>query len=175
MSLRSVYSGHQSILIPPSELEVNPSLWLSAVSQYKVRDTFCSYSVMELCTKGLGLQTEALKVNEGERKPMKLRLISPSVTSSVMVHPSRLPSVSRVGLVPCEDLCGRGGGASQDGADAVLLQTFQGPGAPPTSCQHFLWLQGQPGNLPAGQSRCTLFPKSAWASLCGRGEEETCK
>ncbi|XP_067871073.1 disco-interacting protein 2 homolog C isoform X1 [Heterodontus francisci] len=59
--LCSVYSGHQSILIPPSELEINPSLWLLAVSQYKVRDTFCSYSVMELCTKGLGSQTESLK------------------------------------------------------------------------------------------------------------------
>ncbi|CAB1317576.1 unnamed protein product [Coregonus sp. 'balchen'] len=59
--LCSVYSGHQSILIPPSELEVNPALWLLAVSQYKVRDTFCSYSVMELCTKGLGLQTDSLK------------------------------------------------------------------------------------------------------------------
>uniref|UniRef100_A0A8C9WIR2 Disco-interacting protein 2 homolog C n=1 Tax=Scleropages formosus TaxID=113540 RepID=A0A8C9WIR2_SCLFO len=59
--LCSVYSGHQSILIPPSELEVNPALWLLAVSQYRVRDTFCSYSVMELCTKGLGLQTESLK------------------------------------------------------------------------------------------------------------------
>uniref|UniRef100_A0A3Q1HY25 Disco interacting C n=1 Tax=Acanthochromis polyacanthus TaxID=80966 RepID=A0A3Q1HY25_9TELE len=59
--LCSVYSGHRSILIPPSELELNPSLWLSAVSQQKVRDTFCSYSVMELCTKGLGLQTDALK------------------------------------------------------------------------------------------------------------------
>ncbi|KAI2648906.1 hypothetical protein H4Q32_020071 [Labeo rohita] len=58
---RSVYSGHQSILIPPSELEVNPALWLLAVSQFRVRDTFCSYSVMELCTKGLGLQTESLK------------------------------------------------------------------------------------------------------------------
>uniref|UniRef100_A0A8C9RBF1 Disco-interacting protein 2 homolog C n=1 Tax=Scleropages formosus TaxID=113540 RepID=A0A8C9RBF1_SCLFO len=57
--LCSVYSGHQSILIPPSELEVNPALWLLAVSQYRVRDTFCSYSVMELCTKGLGLQTES--------------------------------------------------------------------------------------------------------------------
>ncbi|XP_056148622.1 disco-interacting protein 2 homolog C isoform X1 [Lampris incognitus] len=59
--LCSVYSGHQSILIPPSELEVNPALWLLSVSQYKVRDTFCSYSVMELCTKGLGLQTDSLK------------------------------------------------------------------------------------------------------------------
>uniref|UniRef100_A0A673H7F2 Disco-interacting protein 2 homolog A-like n=1 Tax=Sinocyclocheilus rhinocerous TaxID=307959 RepID=A0A673H7F2_9TELE len=61
--LCSVYSGHQSILVPPLELETNPSLWLSAVSQYKVRVTFCSYSVMEMCTKGLGSQTEALRVS----------------------------------------------------------------------------------------------------------------
>lgn len=60
--LRSVYSGHQSILIPPMELESNLFLWLSTVSQYKIRDTFCSYSVMELCTKGLGNQVEMLKV-----------------------------------------------------------------------------------------------------------------
>ncbi|XP_038643566.1 disco-interacting protein 2 homolog A-like isoform X3 [Scyliorhinus canicula] len=59
--LCSVYSGHQSILVPPLELESNVSLWLSAVSQYKVRVTFCSYSVMEMCTKGLGVQTDALK------------------------------------------------------------------------------------------------------------------
>ncbi|XP_035250663.1 disco-interacting protein 2 homolog A-like isoform X1 [Anguilla anguilla] len=60
--LCSVYSGHQSILVPPLELESNVSLWLTAVSQYKVRVTFCSYSVMEMCTKGLGLQTEALRM-----------------------------------------------------------------------------------------------------------------
>ncbi|KAG7466928.1 hypothetical protein MATL_G00147670 [Megalops atlanticus] len=60
--LCSVYSGHQSILVPPLELESNVSLWLAAVSQYKVRVTFCSYSVMEMCTKGLGSQTEALKM-----------------------------------------------------------------------------------------------------------------
>uniref|UniRef100_W5MUN6 Disco-interacting protein 2 homolog A n=1 Tax=Lepisosteus oculatus TaxID=7918 RepID=W5MUN6_LEPOC len=59
--LCSVYSGHQSILVPPLELETNVSLWLSAVSQYKVRVTFCSYSVMEMCTKGLGSQTDALR------------------------------------------------------------------------------------------------------------------
>lgn len=58
----SVYSGHQSILIPPLELECSLPLWLSTLSQYKIRDTFCSYSVMELCTKGLGTQTEILKV-----------------------------------------------------------------------------------------------------------------
>ncbi|RXN03839.1 disco-interacting 2 -like protein [Labeo rohita] len=57
----NVYSGHQSILIPPMELETSLPLWLSTLSQYKIRDTFCSYSVMELCTKGLGTQTEALK------------------------------------------------------------------------------------------------------------------
>ncbi|XP_057191819.1 disco-interacting protein 2 homolog A [Triplophysa rosa] len=60
--LCSVYSGHQSILVPPLELESNASLWLSAVSQYKVRVTFCSCSVMEMCTKGLGSQTEALRL-----------------------------------------------------------------------------------------------------------------
>ncbi|XP_068101410.1 disco-interacting protein 2 homolog A isoform X3 [Hyperolius riggenbachi] len=59
--LCSVYSGHQSILVPPLELESNASLWLSAVSQYKVRVTFCSYSVMEMCTRGLGTQTGTLK------------------------------------------------------------------------------------------------------------------
>lgn len=41
--LSSVYSGHHTILIPPSEVEANPALWLTAVSQYRVRDTFCSY------------------------------------------------------------------------------------------------------------------------------------
>ncbi|XP_054028555.1 disco-interacting protein 2 homolog A isoform X5 [Dryobates pubescens] len=60
--LCSVYSGHQSILVPPLELESNVSLWLSAVSQYKVRVTFCSYSVMEMCTKGLGTQTDILRM-----------------------------------------------------------------------------------------------------------------
>ncbi|XP_035437518.1 disco-interacting protein 2 isoform X19 [Spodoptera frugiperda] len=59
--LSSIYSGHHSILIPPSEVEINPGLWLSAVSQYKVRDTFCSYGVMELCTKGLGSSVNQLK------------------------------------------------------------------------------------------------------------------
>lgn len=87
----SVYSGHQSILIPPSELEVNPSLWLSAVSQFKVRDTFCSYSVMELCTKGLGLQTEALKV--------KTRWLNDRRLNAQVHHLTfaRLPSLSREG------------------------------------------------------------------------------
>ena len=36
----SVYSGHHTILIPPGDLETNPALWLSVVSQYK--GEFCS-------------------------------------------------------------------------------------------------------------------------------------
>ncbi|XP_077302081.1 disco-interacting protein 2 isoform X2 [Arctopsyche grandis] len=59
--LSSIYSGHHSILIPPSEVEVNAALWLSTVSQYRVRDTFCSYGVMELCTKGLGSTVNHLR------------------------------------------------------------------------------------------------------------------
>ncbi|KAK1790654.1 hypothetical protein P4O66_014516, partial [Electrophorus voltai] len=59
--LCSVYAGHQSVLIPPAELEVNPALWLVSVGQLRVRDTFCSYSVLELCTKTLGSVTDSLK------------------------------------------------------------------------------------------------------------------
>lgn len=91
-----MYSGHQSILIPPSELEVNPALWLSAVSQYKVRDTFCSYSVMELCTKGLGLQTDSLKVTSasGFQSHAPLSLVLTSVLLPVLQ--SRGVDLSRV-------------------------------------------------------------------------------
>uniref|UniRef100_A0A8C6Q6F1 Disco-interacting protein 2 homolog Ca n=1 Tax=Nothobranchius furzeri TaxID=105023 RepID=A0A8C6Q6F1_NOTFU len=87
--LCSVYSGHQSILIPPSELEVNPALWLSAVSQYKVRDTFCSYSVMELCTKGLGLQTDSLKVRAAQSPPPSRGLDLSRVRTCVVVAEER--------------------------------------------------------------------------------------
>jgi acyl-CoA synthetase (AMP-forming)/AMP-acid ligase II len=60
--LSSVYSGHHSILVPPVEVELNPCIWLATVSHFKVRDTFCSYSVMELCTKGLRASVIDLKV-----------------------------------------------------------------------------------------------------------------
>uniref|UniRef100_A0A8C2BDB3 Disco-interacting protein 2 homolog Cb n=1 Tax=Cyprinus carpio TaxID=7962 RepID=A0A8C2BDB3_CYPCA len=59
--LCSVYAGQQSVLISPMDLEVNPALWLQSVSQFKVRDTFCSYSVMELCTRSLSSLTDSLK------------------------------------------------------------------------------------------------------------------
>ncbi|CAL8240921.1 unnamed protein product [Merluccius merluccius] len=82
--LCSVYSGHQSILVPPLELETNASLWLSAVSQYKVRVTFCSYSVMEMCTKGLGAQTDALR----------LRNVNLSCVRTCMVVAEERPRIS---------------------------------------------------------------------------------
>lgn len=49
------------VLLIDGQVEANPALWLSAVSQSRVRDTFCSYGVMELCTKGLGSSVHALK------------------------------------------------------------------------------------------------------------------
>lgn len=60
-TLIGVYSGHHSILIAPYEVETNPSLWLSTLSQYRVRDTFCSYGVIELCTKALSNSIQMLK------------------------------------------------------------------------------------------------------------------
>ncbi|VDN01151.1 unnamed protein product [Thelazia callipaeda] len=59
--LAGVYSGHHSLLIPPTEVEQNSALWLTAVSQRKVRDTFCSYGVMELCVRELAPQISLLK------------------------------------------------------------------------------------------------------------------
>ncbi|KAG7268224.1 hypothetical protein CRUP_010687, partial [Coryphaenoides rupestris] len=52
-------------------------------SQLKVRDTFCSYSVMELCTKGLGLQTDALK----ERPRMSLTHSFSKLFKDLGLHP----------------------------------------------------------------------------------------
>uniref|UniRef100_A0A3Q2E602 Disco-interacting protein 2 homolog C-like n=1 Tax=Cyprinodon variegatus TaxID=28743 RepID=A0A3Q2E602_CYPVA len=114
--LCSVYSGHQSILIPPVELETNPALWLLAVSQLRVRDTFCSYSVMELCTKGLGLQTEALKargldlsrvracvVVAEERPRMALTLSFSKLFKDLGLHPRSVSTAfgCRVNLAIC--------------------------------------------------------------------------
>lgn len=35
----SIYSGHHSILIAPSEVETNPAVWLTAVSNYKGKNS----------------------------------------------------------------------------------------------------------------------------------------
>ncbi|XP_022703554.1 disco-interacting protein 2-like isoform X2 [Varroa jacobsoni] len=59
--LSSVYAGHHTLLVPPAEVEAQPHLWLATLSQHQVRDTFCSYGVMELCTRGLGTSIQELK------------------------------------------------------------------------------------------------------------------
>lgn len=96
----SVYSGHQSILVPPLELESNASLWLAAVSQYKVRVTFCSYSVMEMCTKGLGSQTEALRVSS---TPQVLCVVTGKATNrsifSSLFHSFPLPNLCHSAMI----------------------------------------------------------------------------
>ncbi len=86
----SVYSGHQSILIPPMELESSLTLWLGTLSQYRIRDTFCSYSVMELCTKGLGGQTDMLKVHSHAYLHTIKGMVHPKIT----ILPSLLTSLS---------------------------------------------------------------------------------
>ncbi|KAK6059044.1 hypothetical protein COOONC_03329 [Cooperia oncophora] len=59
--LSSIYSGHHTILIPPSEVEASPSLWLSTVSTLKARDTFATYGVLGLCVQELASQVPTLK------------------------------------------------------------------------------------------------------------------
>lgn len=51
-------------MLAPSELEANPQLWLQTVSQFKVRDAFLSYAVVEQCMKGLTSQIMQLKVRK---------------------------------------------------------------------------------------------------------------
>ena len=52
--MTGVYSGHHSIIVPTNELDGNPALWLQAISHHKIRDTFCSYAVIDTCMKELG-------------------------------------------------------------------------------------------------------------------------
>lgn len=105
------------MLVPPPELETNVSLWLWAVSQYKARVTFCSYSVMEMCARGLGAQTAVLRVRavRAWREPR---------TSPSGRKPSRgapLPAVSSPPHPDTHPWCTsweeRGLGAGQGGPD----------------------------------------------------------
>jgi acyl-CoA synthetase (AMP-forming)/AMP-acid ligase II len=67
----SVYCGHNTLLINPYELEINPMLWLTVLSSGKIRDTYCSYAVIDLCMRELGTSIELLKsknINLGSLK-----------------------------------------------------------------------------------------------------------
>ncbi|EYC28820.1 hypothetical protein Y032_0007g3447 [Ancylostoma ceylanicum] len=59
--LSSIYSGHHTVLIPPAEVEANPSLWLTTVSNLKARDTFTTYGILGVCIQELASQVPTLK------------------------------------------------------------------------------------------------------------------
>jgi len=44
----SVYSGHHSILVPPSEVEANPAVWLTSVSNYNGQCHSCVQHFLDL-------------------------------------------------------------------------------------------------------------------------------
>ena len=44
----SVYSGHHSILVPPSEVEANPAVWLTSVSNYNGQCHICVHHISDL-------------------------------------------------------------------------------------------------------------------------------
>lgn len=54
---------HGKTVAAPSEVEQNPALWITTVSQYRARDTFCSYGVMDITLRGLGGAVAVLKVH----------------------------------------------------------------------------------------------------------------
>ena len=50
------------MLLAPSELEVNPQIWVNALHQYKIRSVYLSYSAVELATRDFANNLSALKV-----------------------------------------------------------------------------------------------------------------
>ena len=59
--LSSVFSGQQTILIQPTDFIQNPVIWFQVLSQHKVFDTYCSYSVIDTCLRELSNATQNLK------------------------------------------------------------------------------------------------------------------
>ncbi|KAI6229075.1 DMAP-interaction domain-containing protein [Aphelenchoides fujianensis] len=59
--LASVYSGCKFTIIPPVEMEANPALFFTAISQNNIRDAFFSYPMMNICVRQLANQVPALK------------------------------------------------------------------------------------------------------------------
>ncbi|OAF70296.1 hypothetical protein A3Q56_01953 [Intoshia linei] len=44
----AVYSKQSNIIIPPSELEYNPALWLQCLTKYKIQNTYIDFNVMNV-------------------------------------------------------------------------------------------------------------------------------
>ncbi|KAI6647487.1 Disco-interacting protein 2 A [Oopsacas minuta] len=86
--LSSVFSGQHTILIHPTDLLQNPSLWFFVLSQHKAIETYCTYSVIETClrdlssatqnliSKGINLSNLQSLVVVGEERP-RMNIISP--------------------------------------------------------------------------------------------------
>lgn len=99
-SICSVYSGHHTILIPPGDLETNPALWLSVVSQYK--GEFCSLLWMIL-------------LPNPTKKSMKFCWLC-------LVF---LPSPRHVLFLPCYGFVYQGTGAVNTGAQGIVDILFE--------------------------------------------------
>ncbi len=57
----SVFTGHETVLISPQEMEMNPAVWFSTLSQHSARDTFVSSSVIQTWVSQLPKQVDMLK------------------------------------------------------------------------------------------------------------------
>ncbi|XP_019861409.1 PREDICTED: disco-interacting protein 2 homolog C-like [Amphimedon queenslandica] len=101
-----VYAGHTTVLINPYDLEVNPMLWLTVLSSGKIRDTYCSYSVVDLCMRELGNSIESLQskninlsslrscVIVSEERPRTQLITSFSTLFGIVGLPSRAVSAA---------------------------------------------------------------------------------
>lgn len=58
---RNTFTFSTSILIPPSEVEQQPLLWVEVLSQSKIRDTFSTYPVAECTIKEVASKLKHLK------------------------------------------------------------------------------------------------------------------
>jgi len=99
-TLVGVYAGHNTVLIAPNELEKDPTVWLTSVSQYRVRDTFCSYGVMEMCTRGLGSATPALKQKGVNLSSVRTCIVVAEERPRIQLMTSFTKVFSTLGLSP---------------------------------------------------------------------------
>ena len=84
----SVYSGHHTILIPPGDLETNPALWLSVVSQYKGNNFVC-HSRGFYCIPRVSFRSQSVSVFRylglTDAQPEHFRPTTPSWSHAIYV------------------------------------------------------------------------------------------
>ena len=158
--LSSVYSGHHTILIPPSEVETNPAVWLTAVSQYKVRDTFCSYGKNNCLTRfqavnfRFNFQTNSIKY-------WYSLLSSNSRCYGIVYKRARWVSSSaetkerKLGL--CQNMCGRGWRKAKNCTHSIIYKTIFGIKSVSTSSFNFVWMSREHSNLLTSMLHYIVF------------------